>query len=397
MTSVSLSPELIREKAEARKEPAWLTEARLQAFATYEKLEAPVYRRTDLRGFDLPALATKAFVQAKPARETHAKTQDGVVRMPLAQAAHEHEDLVRPYLAAGLDAAATKWDALQAAIWTQGTFLHVDKKVEVADALHAATKLPAEGGVIRDLVALEPLSKANLVDRWTGGTASGQALGLANLEMHLKDGANLHISLLQETERATTLIQQRRAHLARDSRLEWIDGQFGGAKSVTTNLSLLEGEGSKVKFVGAFFGGQDQHFDITTSALHRNKHTESQLDMKGALTENGYAANYSIVFVAENAPSSSGHQHQETLILGPGARADAIPKLDVENNDVSASHGATVGQVDPEQIFYLRSRGLTELQARRTIVEGFFEPLLREIPFDDIREEIGGALVTRLK
>ncbi|HVM46336.1 MAG TPA: SufD family Fe-S cluster assembly protein, partial [Candidatus Thermoplasmatota archaeon] len=204
-------------------------------------------------------------------------------------------------------------------------------------------------------------------------------------------------STLQDLARGSTLLSWRRATLRRDARLAWVDGQFGAGTSVVVNENLLDGPGAELAFVGAFFGSAGQHLDVTTAALHGAPHTSSQLDMKGALNESGYSANYSIVFIGPDARNASGHQHQETLVLSERARADAIPKLDVENNEVSASHGATVGQVDPEQLFYLRSRGFSEIAAKRLIVEGFFEPLLAKVPIDEVREEVRAAIVGRLK
>ncbi len=398
MSQVSLSPESLREWSQERNEPTWLTEARLAALATYARLPAPRYLRTDLRGVDIEGLALRALNGPVPAPRLAGTAPKGVLTMDLVEAARSHESLVRPSLEK-LGEGATKWDALLAAAWTTGTFVFVEKGVETTDVLQLGTTLPPTGALIRDVIVLDPRARATLVDRWQGGadTDAEPALALASLDITPREGANLQINELQELAPRTTLLATRRARVGRDSTLTWIDGQFGSEKTVAVNETLLMEPGAKINFLGAFFGGEGQHFDITTSAIHNAKHTSSQLDMKGALARHGYAANYSIVFISENAPNSSGHQHQETLIVGEGARADAIPKLDVENNDVSASHGASVGQVDPDQVFYLKARGLTEMQAKRLIVEGFFEPLLKEIPFEDIREELARAIVRRVQ
>lgn len=387
--SAPVSPTLVREKAKARGEPAWLVEARVQAFEAYLQAEAPRWRRTDLRDVPLEALSLRAS-DAKPFAP---KRQEGVLHMPLAEAAREHESLVRPLL--GLSPRADKWEALHGALWTTGSLLFVERGVEVPHAVTLEEPFPRVGALARDLIVLDRQAKAQVFLR-AGGAAPG-ALVHHGMHVELREGSNLALTTIQDVDRGAVLLSTKRASYHRDARMTWVDGQFGSAKTVSVNENLLVGPGSAVSFIGAFFASSDQHLDVTTSALHEGAHTESVLTMRGALNENGYAANYSIVNIGPQARNSSGHQKQDTLVLSEGARADAIPKLDVENNDVSASHGATVGQVDPEQLFYLRSRGFGELAAKRLIVEGFFEPLLREIPDERVRDEIGRALVGRLR
>lgn len=387
-----LSPQSIRERAKARGEPAWLIDARADALARFEALPVPEWRRTNLAGLDVAASAWKAFGHA-PLTTRPLLKHEGVIHLPLVEAAREHADLVKPLV--GVSPRADKWEALQAALWSDGSLLHVEKGKEISGTLETPAVFAPEAGIVRDLVVLGRQAKAEVLSRTRGGGRG--ALALHAVETTLEDASNLNLSTLQDLDHATTLLAWRRTRLARDAHLTWVDGQFGGGTSVCVNENLLEGPGSGVKFVGAFFGSAGQHMDITTAALHGAPHTSSQLDMKGALNDDGYSANYSIVFIGADAKNASGHQHQETLVLSEGARADAIPKLDVENNDVSASHGATVGQVDPEQLFYLRSRGLDELGGKRVIVEGFFEPLLSKIPLDDVREEVRATIVGRLK
>ena len=387
--SASVTPSLVRERAKARGEPDWLVEARAQAFEAYQRMEAPRWRRTDLRDVPLEALALRAS-DAKP---LPVKRHEGVLHLPLAEAAREHEALVRPIL--GLSPRADKWEALHEALWSAGSLVYVEKGVEVQGALSLEEPFPREGGLARDLLVLDRQAKAQILQRATGGSPG--ALVQRGTRVELREGANLALTTLQDVDRGAILLAANRAHFHRDARMTWVDGQFGSAKSVTVNENLLVGQGSSITFIGAFFASGGQHLDVTTSALHEGKHTESLLTMRGALNEDGYAANYSIVNIGPDARNSSGHQKQDTLVLSEGARADAIPKLDVENNEVSASHGATVGQVDPEQLFYLRSRGFSDLAAKRLIVEGFFEPLLREVPDERVREELGRALVARLR
>lgn len=390
--SAPFSASAIRERARARGEPDGLVEARIDAFERYSTLAAPQWRRTDLSQMDLAAAAWRAFGSAEPARRRYAKAQ-GVLHLPLAEAAREHPDIAEPLVR--VSPRADKWEALQAALWTEGTLLYVEKGKEIEAPLETPLTFAAAGGIARDVISLAERSRAEVLTRAAGSRRG--AVVMHGLEIDVRDGAALTLSTLQDLDHGATLLSWRRSTLRRDAHLAWIDGQFGAGTSVGVNENLLDGQGSELRYIGAFFGSAGQHLDITTAALHGAPNTSSQLDMKGALNDDGYSANYSIVFIGPHARNASGHQHQETLVLSEGARADAIPKLDVENNEVSASHGASVGQVDPEQVFYLRSRGLDELGAKRVIVEGFFEPLLSKIPVDEVREEVRNAILARLK
>jgi Fe-S cluster assembly protein SufD len=387
----TLSPTSLTERSKASGEPAWLLDARTEALGSYAAVEPPKWRRTDVSRLDVEALAARAAAAAPP-RRALVKAR-GVLHVPLAEAAREHPDLVRGVLTAPV-ATDDKWARLHHALWSCGSLLFVERGVEVAEPLTLESPHAPEGAIARDVLILDRASKAHVVARTTGAGAS--SLSMESLDVEVREGASLSLASIQSLAPGGTIFANRRARVRRDASLAWTDGQFGAGTTVVQSEARLAGAGASLRFIGAFFGGAGQHMDITTSALHEAEHTSSRLDMKGALTDDGYSANYSVVNIGPAAKNSSGHQHQETLLLSERARADAIPKLDVENNDVSASHGATVGQVDPDQVFYLQTRGLGERAAKRLVVEGFFEPLLREIPVDDVREEVRAAILARL-
>jgi len=388
----ALSQAFLTQRAKAQGEPDWLTDARIGALSSYQAAEQPKWRRTDLSALDVEGLALRAS-SSKPTHRAHAKAP-GVVHLPLAQAASEHPDLLRAAITATIPE-EDKWSRLQRSLWNDGSLLFIEKDTRVEEPIQLDARHGHDGAVLRDMIMIERGASASVVARSSG--AGPGALSMESIDVDVRDNASLSLSTLQDLDRGAMVLANRRATLRRDARLTWIDGQFGARTAVSLNETRLEGQGSSLSFLGAFFGSTDQHHDITTSALHVGANTSSQLHMKGALNESGYAANYSIVNIGEHAKNSSGHQHQQTLLLSDKARADAIPKLDVENNDVSASHGATVGQVDPEQVFYLRSRGFSDFAAKRLIVEGFFEPLLVAIPVEDVREQLRQAILARLR
>lgn len=398
MTSENLpaiTEDAVRAFSKAREEPDWLLERRLHARSVYEKHERPVWKRTDSRKVDFDALVNAA-PQGGLAMEREAATADGVIVMDLADAAREHEDLVKPFLfTTAVRPEEGAMESIASAFWNAGTFMYVPKGVEVDGPLVVDSRVHEKGALAHTLIVAEPQSKVSVVERQR---SAGDAPAVSSnvVEVIAQDGAHVSYANVQDLNATATQLSRKRAVAARDSTVDWVDAQFGSKLTHAITESILGGPGSSTTNLGAFFGVNDQRFDITSSALHRAPNTNSNLNTKGAVADKAYAAYYALTNIGHEAPGSSGHQKENTLLLSETAHADAIPKLDVENNQVSASHAATVGQVDQDQLFYIRSRGLPEKKAMRVLVEGFFEPLVEEIPLahvqDDLRTLIGNRL-----
>lgn len=386
----------VRAFSKAREEPDWLLERRLAALGLYAKHERPVWKRTDSRKVDFDALvngASKGGVDVE--RSTEAA--DGVIVMPLEDAVREHEEIVKPFLlTTAVRPEEGAVEALAAALWNSGTFMYVPRGVEVDAPLVADARVRAGGGLTHTLIVAEATSKASVVERLR--SSDDAAATVSNVvEVIARDGAKVSYASVQDLNLASTQLSRKRAVCARDSTVDWMDAQFGTALTHAVTESILGGPGSGTTNRGAFFASGTQRFDITSSALHRARATSSDLNTKGAVADKAYAAYYGLVNIGHEAPDSSGHQKENTLLLSDSAHADAIPKLDVENNQVRASHAATVGQVDREQLFYIKSRGLKERQAVRVLVEGFFEPLVMEIPLEPVRDDVRALIEKRLE
>jgi Fe-S cluster assembly protein SufD len=216
------------------------------------------------------------------------------------------------------------------------------------------------------------------------------------VEIHVGDGANLRFVELQSWGEHVWNFSHERARVGRNGTLDWIFGAIGS--HVTKNFSDLDlfGEGASGRMSGFYFTNGKQHLDHDTQQNHLAAHTTSDLLFKGALKDNSRSVWQGMIYVAPGAQKTDGYQANRNLVLSSTARADSIPGLEILADDVRCTHGATVGKIDPDQVFYFRSRGLPRDEAERLIVEGFFDPIMQRIPFEQVRERFQQAILIKM-
>lgn len=226
--------------------------------------------------------------------------------------------------------------------------------------------------------------------------AEGQALHAGTVEISVGDGGRLTFVELQNWGEHVWNFTHERAQVGRDGNLDWIFGAVGS--HLTKNFSELDliGEGSSGRMSGFYIAGGVQHFDHDTQQNHRAPNTTSDLLFKGALTEHSRSVWQGMIYVAPGAQKTDGYQANRNLILSRQARADSIPGLEILADDVRCTHGATVGQLEEEPIFYLMSRGLPRPEAERLVVDGFFAPIMQRIPFEGVRERFARMIDSKL-
>jgi Fe-S cluster assembly protein SufD len=216
------------------------------------------------------------------------------------------------------------------------------------------------------------------------------------VELHLKAGAHLTFLQMQHWSRRLWGIANHSAVLAADSQLRWASAALGSRLHWTgVNVQLRE-PGSNAKLFGLVLADGRQHIDYQTMQDHRAPHTESDLLFKSALFGRSRTVFRGVVWLHPEAQQTSAYQSTHALLLSSKARADAIPILEIEADDVRCKHGATTGRIDDDQVFYLMSRGLSYQEAQRMIVQGFFETVLTEFPVEGVRENLRLALDARI-
>jgi Fe-S cluster assembly protein SufD len=384
---------------------------RAEPLERYKALPLPTvkdehWRFTDLAGFDPDAWTANgaAGIAAPPSMlELDAggiahvgeagieieRAPDGIRFEPLA----DDNELLHSLV--GWD---EKFAAHNAAMWQHGLLVHVPRGVVVEKPLYVRIANAVEGGSIfwRLLVVAEPESRFTLIEEYASASPELQGYSNAAVEILVRDAAKIEYVSVQNLSRATWHFASHHARVERDAELDWVAGGFGSAKGKVRIQNDLAGQGATSRVTGAYFVDGTQHLDYDTFQEHMAPSTTSDFAFKGALRDKARAVWRGMIRVEEGAQKTNAYQENRNLLLSKTAHADSIPGLEILANDVRCTHGATLGQVDREQLFYLMTRGLTRSEAERLIVRGFFQDVLDRVELVPVRDALGAALETRI-
>ncbi len=372
-----------------------------RAFPSLDPLrESPATRNLD----DLPApllgrLADEAgriglvvqrnasVVIEQTAPELH---RQGVIVCSLDRALVEHADKLRDRLGALIEPDYDGYTALGAALRTGGAFVYVPDGVEAAVPIRLFQWLAGTGQIAapRSVIVLGKNARATIVEEELSDTGEAIAFHLGGTEVFLGDDAKLVYGTLQEWGGHVYHYSNQRARIGRGAELQWIQTILGGRMVKTNSYFDLVGPGGQAFVHGFMFGDGRQQFHLHTLQRHLSDHCTSDLLIKGCLKDHARSVYQGLIQVAEGAQRTDAYQANRNLVLSDSARADSIPGLEILANDVRCTHGATIGNVDAEQMYYLMARGLPRNDAQRLIVEGFFAPVIDRIPLEGIREHL---------
>ncbi len=383
---------------------------RTDALERYRELPLPdtsveAWRFTDLRGFDPDAFSPEAAGIAPPqsmldvdvaavATVTESGVEiagapEGITFAPL------DENHARLYELVGF---ADKFTAHNAAVWKHGLLVEVPEGVELDRPLYVRVSSSGNDAALfyRLLVVAHPRSRFSLIEEYTSAAPDARAYTNAAVELFVEEGAKFEYVSIQNLSRETWHFATHHARVERDAELDWVAGGFGSKKGKIRIQNDLAGPGATSRVTGAYFADGDQHLDYDTFQEHAAPNTESDFAFKGALRESARAVWRGMIRVEPNAQRTNAYQENRNLLLSPDAHADSIPGLEIMANDVRCTHGATLGRVDRDQLFYLMTRGLTRGEAERLIVRGFFQDILDRIDLEPVREALGSALEARI-
>ncbi len=293
-----------------------------------------------------------------------------------------------------------KFTALAAALATDGVFLYVPKNVTIEDPLHSIYWGMGESkAFINHLVIwLEEGAQATIVHESTSpnGVLNEQLFHNGIVEIHVGNNAHLNLVELQSWGKNVWSFTRERAQVMADGKLDWVFGAMGSHLSKNfLDIDLVE-PGAQGRMSGFYFTDDDQHLDLDTQQNHLAAHTTSDLLFRGALMDASRSVWQGMVYVAPGAVGTDGYQANRNLILSKAARADSIPGLEILADDVRCSHGATVGKIDEDEIFYLLSRGIPQKEAEQLIILGFFNPIMERIPFTGVRQKFIDAIIEKM-
>lgn len=295
---------------------------------------------------------------------------------------------------------SAKFSALAGALDFNGVLLYVPRNTQVELPLQSVYWAPAEGYThsLHILVHIEEGSSATFVHEAGSPIGSERdSIHAGIMELYIGRGAHLNFVELQSWGENVINFTRENVVIDRDGSVDWIFGALGSRLTKNySNLNLV-GQGSTGKMSGFYFTNNQQHLDHDTQQNHLAPNTTSDLLFKGALLDNSRSVWQGMIYVAPEAGKTDGYQANRNLVLSDRARADSIPGLEILTDDVRCTHGATVGKIDTEQIFYLESRGLPRVEAERLVVEGFFDPIMQRIPFEGVRTRFQEAIKEKME
>ncbi len=410
------------------REPEWSTDRRRQAWQRFAELPMPdrtdeEWKRTDLRAFawerfgppepwggaELPPALLREGVELGGQHTTaNSRTLEahldrrwisqGVVFGDLEQASVDHSELIQKHLDRTVEWQADRFDAAREAFRSGGTLLYVPRGVVVDQPLHMFAAL-GPGGVdlSHTLVVLEDGAEATLLAETASLDSTADGLHCGAVELCLGRGSRLRYVHLQNWGRGVWHFARQEARLGGDASLQWTIGALGARLAKVNQQVRLDEPGAAAQVNGVMFTEGRQHLAYHTRQDHNAAHCHSDLLYKGALQDKSRIVWRGMIHVAPGAQKTDAYQRDDNLILSEAARADSIPGLEIQADDVRCSHGATIGRVDDELLFYAQTRGLSRKEATRMIVAGFFQQVFDRITIPSVQEALAEAIGRRVR
>jgi len=422
--SKGLSADIVRQISQRKREPGWMTEFRMKAYATFRQKPLPAWG-ADLSGIDfediyyylqpvekqgrtwddVPAEMKRTFdrlgipeaekkflagVGAQYDSEViyhsvkESLRKQGVIFTDMDSGLRDYPDIVKQYFGKLIPPHDNTFAALNSAVWSGGSFVYVPKGVHVAMPLQAYFRINAKnmGQFERTLIIAEEGSSVHYVEGCTAPVYSADSLHAAVVEIFVKPGARVRYTTIQNWSKDVYNLVTKRMHVQSEGVGEWIDGNLGSKVTMKYPSVYLVGRKAHGEVLSLAFAGKGQHQDAGGKAIHSAPETTSVISSKSISKAGGRTSYRGLLHVAKGAKGAKSTVRCDALILDPESRSDTYPTMKIREKNVTIQHEAVVSKIGDEQLFYLRSRGLTEAEASGMIVNGFVEPIVKELPFE---------------
>jgi Fe-S cluster assembly protein SufB len=308
----------------------------------------------------------------------------GVIFVSPDQALQEYPDLVREYFGTVIPAEDNKFAALNTAVWSGGSFIYVPPGVTVDVPLQAYFRINSEnmGQFERTLIIVDEGAQVHYVEGCTAPTYSSESLHSAVVEIVCKPGSRVRYTTIQNWADNVYNLVTKRAMAYEEATMEWVDGNLGSKLTMKYPSVYMMGKGAHGEILSIAFAGQGQHQDAGGKVVHAAPYTSSIITSKSISKDGGRSTYRGLVKVADGATGVRSKVVCDALILDKESRSDTYPVMEIDEAEVSIAHEASVSRIQEEQLFYLMSRGLSETEASTMIVNGFIEPLVKELPME---------------
>ncbi|MDR7245561.1 MULTISPECIES: Fe-S cluster assembly protein SufD [Priestia] len=431
-TKLPFDQEYISSFSKEANEPSWLLDLRLQALAKAEDLALPKPDKTNISKWNFTAFdkhtsqastissvdelpeVVKALIDTEAVKNLYVQRDQtaaystlteelksqGVIFTDIQTAAKEHSDLVEKYfMKDGVKVDEHRLTALNAALLNGGVFVYVPKNVEVQEPLQAVFVREDEKAALFNhvIVVAEDNSSVTYVENYIA--TAEESNGVVNIvtEVFANSNAKVTFGAVDYLAKGTTTYVNRRGVAGKDGRIEWALGLMSEGNTVSENTTYLMGDGSYGDTKTVTVGRGEQSQNLTTSIVHFGKHSEGYILKHGVMKESASSIFNGIGKIEHGASKSNAEQESRVLMLSEKARGDANPILLIDEDDVTAGHAASVGRVDPIQLYYLMSRGIPQTEAERLVIHGFLAPVVNELPIETVKKQLTDLIERKVR
>jgi Fe-S cluster assembly protein SufD len=431
-TKLPFDQEYISSFSKEANEPSWLLDLRLQALAKAEDLALPKPDKTNISKWNFTAFdkhtsqastissvdelpeVVKALIDTEAVKNLYVQRDQtaaysmlteelksqGVIFTDIQTAAKEHSDLVEKYfMKDGVKVDEHRLTALNAALLNGGVFVYVPKNVEIQEPLQAVFVREDEEAALFNhvIVVAEDNSSVTYVENYIA--TAEESNGVVNIvtEVFANSNAKVTFGAVDYLAKGTTTYVNRRGVAGKDGRIEWALGLMSEGNTVSENTTYLMGDGSYGDTKTVTVGRGEQSQNLTTSIVHFGKHSEGYILKHGVMKESASSIFNGIGKIEHGASKSNAEQESRVLMLSEKARGDANPILLIDEDDVTAGHAASVGRVDPIQLYYLMSRGIPQTEAERLVIHGFLAPVVNELPIETVKKQLTDLIERKVR
>ena len=391
-----LSKSIITDLSKNLEEPTWLLDRRLQAYEIFKEMDMPSFKYgigifVDISGLQLEEI--------NPLNNFDKEIiiSEEVEILTFKEAILKHEDLIKEYfMTKCVLPNENKFTALHAAFFNKGILMIIPENKELTKPIQIKLNINSKSRLDHILIIAEKNSKAIIIEASGSQEENGQLFRSQVVEVILKENSYLEYISLQNINKSIYNFSKRKAHVETNSFMYWVDCSIGSKFTQSITSTNLIGLGAIGKSWSVIFGDQEQCYDINNETKHIASKTTSEMLTRVVLNDKAKTVYRGLIKISPKAVNCEGYQKDDTILLSENAKADVVPNLEIANNEVKCSHGATISQIDDDKLFYMMSRGIDDKTAKKAIIEGFFDPIMAKIVNEEMKQEIIDSISKRL-
>ena len=384
----------LRNLSEKMREPEWMLTKRLEGFERFKELEFPWFKYGLGIFFEIKELDLSEVDPNIIEEEIVVKNSDGCEVLSFGEAFAKHGEEMRSYL---FEEGENKLVALHQSFFNNGLFVRIPEGKVLEKPLQINLELKSNTRIDYILIVAEKWSEGDVIEFSKSDGNGKQRLRSVVVNVVVKEGAKLEYKSVQNFDGNVINLINRKGRVEKAGSLLWVDCCLGSKKTQNNTKTYLVGEGAEGRSWGVAYGDKEQVYGIGGETVHSASNSVSDMAAKVVLNDKAKIIYRGLVRIDPKAVNCEGYQQEDTILLSDEAEANTVPNLEIENNEVKCSHGATITQIDEDKMFYMMCRGIEEHSAKTVIVEGFFEPIVSSIDDEEIRENIKDSLRRRLK